>query len=379
MRAAINTIVFPPETRIGVGVYVENLLHQIVQTFPDHQFEALVNERQPGFLGSAANLKVTTCKIEPSPSWKHIFWQPALNELLLRSLVDVYHLPNTGPLLIRQCATVATINDLQELHIDKYGMVRGAYRRLANRFMARNATCVITLSESSKRDIVSAFGVPAERVHVVYLAASSQFVMLERQVAAAHVRDKYGYASYCLCVGDIQRGKNLVRLVEAYDSFLKSGGDLDLVLVGAERAPYDELHKRILELKLQDRVHFPGYVPFEDLLALYRDAIFSVFPSLYEGFGLPVLEAFQSGTPLAASNTSSIPEVAGDAALLFDPLNVEAIASVMLQLHHNASLRAHLVERGLEQAKRFSWRKCAEQTMQVYEEARQRFIARNQG
>jgi glycosyltransferase involved in cell wall biosynthesis len=379
MKVAVNTIVFPPETRIGVGVYVENLLRQIVEAFPAHQFDALVNRRTPGFEGRSENLRLIPFDVEPSPSWKHAFWQPELNRILRCNSVDVYHLPNTGPLFIRSCATVATINDLQELHIDKYGALRGAYRRLINQWMARSADCVITLSESSKRDIVHAFGVPAERVHVVYLAASSRFLMMDKHAAAARVHDKYGYGTYCLCVGDIQRGKNLVRLVESYAEFLKTGADLDLVLVGAEREPYDNLHRQIANLGIERRVHFPGYVPFDDLLALYRAAEFSVFPTLYEGFGLPVLEAFQCGTALAAANTSSIPEVAGDAAILFDPLDEHSITMAMVQMHQNARLRDELVERGLEQAKRFSWRKCAEQTMQVYEEARQRFIARNQG
>jgi len=170
-----------------------------------------------------------------------------------------------------------------------------------------------------------------------------------------------------LSVGTLQPRKNFERLIEAH-ARLRASSKIDLVIAGGPGWMYEGIFRRVEELELQGVVHFPGYVADEDLPALYSEADVFVFPSLYEGFGLPPLEAMACGTPVVTSNVSSLPEVVGDAALVVDPRDVGALAKAMEQVLGDASLRGAMVQRGLVQAQQFTWSRAAEQLLRVYQE-----------
>ena len=172
---------------------------------------------------------------------------------------------------------------------------------------------------------------------------------------------------YLLYVGTLQPRKNLVRAIEAF-GLLKRDSTLKFVIAGKKGWLYDEIFEKVKELNLENEVIFTGYVPDEDLPELYKNAKAFIFVSLYEGFGLPVLEAMSYGIPVLTSNTSSLPEVAGDAALLVDPENTEEIAKGMERLLTDEKLRQQLISKGKEQIKKFSWEKAAKETLQVLEE-----------
>jgi glycosyltransferase involved in cell wall biosynthesis len=227
---------------------------------------------------------------------------------------------------------------------------------------------VLTASDHSKRDISKYLNIPMEKITVIHLAAGEHFRPLKEPVIRSAL-DRAGVSQpYILYVGSIEPRKNLIRLLEAYAQLCQWSTSWSLVVVGARNiwksSPVGETTEK---LKLKPFVHFTGYIPDVDLPGIYNGADLFVFPSLYEGFGLPVLEAMSCGTPVITSNTSSLPEVAGEAALLVDPYNVEEIMAAMRRVLEDSALARDLSERGLERAKKFTWEKTAQRTISVYE------------
>jgi glycosyltransferase involved in cell wall biosynthesis len=219
--------------------------------------------------------------------------------------------------------------------------------------------------------------IPADKIRVIYPGRDESLSPVQDPNLLASVRDRYGIPeTYLLYVGTLHPRKNLVRLVQAFallfqspiSSSQSSMPNLHLVLAGQKGWLYEDLFAEIRRLGLEERVRLTGYVPDADLPPLLSGAVAFVYPSLHEGFGLPVLEAMSCGTPVVCSSTSSLPEVAGDAALLVDPLDVEAWAQSLHQVAADQELRRSLVERGHLQIQRFSWQRCASETLQVFEE-----------
>jgi glycosyltransferase involved in cell wall biosynthesis len=247
------------------------------------------------------------------------------------------------------------------------------YLELSTRFNATAATALFADSMATKEDLVRFYGADPQRISVVYLGRDEALGPerdLER-LAAIGTRLRLWLEDppkpYILYVGTLQPRKNLVRLVDAFALLRARHPDLLLVLAGRRGWLDEPILRRVEVLGLQDSVLFPGYVADQDLPVLLSCAEFFAFPSLYEGFGLPVLEAQACGTPVLASNTSSLPEVAGGSALLVDPLDVPAMAGAMERLLSDTQLRQSLREAGLRNIQRFSWARCAEETLAVLE------------
>ena len=232
----------------------------------------------------------------------------------------------------------------------------------------RRMHAIITVSQASKQDIMRYLSVPREKIMVIPEAAGAHYRPLSQEIIQPALL-RYGVTfPYILYVGSLESRKNLPRLLQAYAQLREWSQQWRLVIVGARRWKYTPIFDTVQELGLQSHVHFTGYVEEEDLPALYNGADLFVFPSLYEGFGLPVLEAMACGTPVITSNTSSLPEVAGDAALLVDPYDVDAIAGAMRQVLESPTLAAEMREKGLAQASRFSWERTARETVAVYKQ-----------
>jgi glycosyltransferase involved in cell wall biosynthesis len=281
--------------------------------------------------------------------------------------VDLFHATDHLLPYFRRIKSVFTLHDLIFLfHPETHKPLNRWFLTLMMPRFLRAADAVIAVSECTKRDAVRFYGIPEEKITVIYEGVNPRFRLASPEAIAA-VRARYGLPEhFILYVGTIEPRKNLTALLEAFHHLLATH-DLRLVFVGKKGWLYEGFFRRLRELGLEDRVIFTGYVPDEDLPAIYSAADLFVFPSLYEGFGLPVLEAMACGTPVVCSNTSSLPEVAGDAALLVDPADVRALAGAMERVLTDETLRADLQARGLEQARRFSWARAAQETMQVYE------------
>src|SRR2546421_959553 len=245
-----------------------------------------------------------------------------------------------------------------------------AFARSSIAIAARRATRVLTVSESSKRDILRFVDAPPEKIDVIYNAYDERFADEPREEDVIRVRERYQlHDEFVLYAGNVKPHKNLERLIEAFDLVRTRGlGHLKLVLIGDEISKYAALRRAVHQHRLHKYVRFLGYLPEETLAVMYRLAGVFVFPSLYEGFGLPPLEAMASGTPVVTSNVSSLPEVAGDAAVLVDPYDPHAIADGIHRVLTDEELRRSLRQKGILRAKQFSWEQSVRRIREIYDE-----------
>jgi glycosyltransferase involved in cell wall biosynthesis len=284
---------------------------------------------------------------------------------------DVFHCQYVQPPFGRT-KTVVTIHDLAHEHFPEYFHPLEALRlKKLVRWTARRAAHIVTVSEFSAADIARKYDVPRGRITVAYEAASRSFRPREKYSCQEYLSRKYGIGfPFILYVGRIQARKNLRRLVEAYASLRKQGVAAKLVLVGKKDWQCEQLVAKIEELKLQSSVIFPGYVPIEDLPLFYNAAELFVFPSLFEGFGLPVVESMASGVPTITSLGSSLEEVAGDGAMLIDPQDTVSIAAAIGQVLADRELQSQLIARGLRRSAQFRQENLAQRVLQVYSSLR---------
>lgn len=295
-----------------------------------------------------------------------------LSAELRKNPVDVLHVQFTAPPFC-PCPVVVSIHDLSFEHLPHTFNRRSRTQlRLTVRHSARRAARIISLSEHTKRDIVETYGISAEMISAIPLAAPTHFGPVSDDKELQRVRQTYGIVGeYILTVGSIQPRKNLARLVRAYASLRKKQiGDSfpKLVLVGKCAWLYDETLRALQETGIKDSVILTGYVPESDLPALYSGARCFVYPSYFEGFGLPPLEAMKCGTPVMVGNATSLPEVVGDAALTVDPFDINAIASGLESMLNDSVLRDTLRVKGKARATFFDWRDTARRTLGVYEQ-----------
>jgi len=292
---------------------------------------------------------------------------------LRKNRVDVVHVQYTAPPRT-PCALVATIHDLSFEHLPETFKRRSrAQLRLTVRRTAKKAAQILTLSEFSRRDIIETYALDPERVFVTPPAAPSHFAPVTDVTELRRIRMTYGIQrDYILALGSLQPRKNLVRLIKAYESLrgvVSSEQSPQLVLAG-RRGWLEAETIRAAELsEARGDILFTGYVPDADLPAVYSGALCFAYPSYFEGFGLPILEAMQCGTPVIAGNRTSLPGVAGDAALLVDPFDQAAIGNGLVRLIKNADYRTELRVKGVDRAAAFSWKNTARLTLQAYERA----------
>lgn len=295
----------------------------------------------------------------------------SLPRLLKKMKPDVFHCQYIQP-FFGKTKTVVTIHDLAHEHFPEYFHPLEAIRlKKLVRWTARRAAHILTVSEFSAGDIARNYDVPREKITVAYQAASDSFRPREKSLCQEHLARKFGIeAPFILYVGRIQARKNLPRLVEAYARVRKQGVRAKLVLVGKKDWQSERLVAKVEELGLQSSVIFPGYVPFEDVPLFYNAAEVFVFPSIFEGFGLPVIESMASGVPTITSIESSLEEVAGDGAMLIDPLDTRAMAEAIGEVLADPQLQRQLITRGLQRSAQFKRENLTQRVLQVYSSLR---------
>jgi len=355
----------------GIGRYVVNLARSLAPLLtPDERLTLLYDPAHPPLLPPSKGLQLVPVVASPF-SLRQQWTLP----LLLRRLASddgqlLYHSPYYLMPYRPGVPTVLTVYDLIPLLFPHHSTARA---RLLFRWMTalalRASHHVIAISEATRRDFVTHFRLPSERITTVNLAADPAFRPQPPEAVIA-LRARYELPDhYVLYLGSNKPHKNLVHLIEAWSHvsrFTPHASRITLVIAGAWDPRYPEARQRATALGLDEHVRWLGPVPDEDLPALYSGADLFVFLSLYEGFGLPPLEAMACGTPVIASNTSSLPEVVGDAGILVDPHDVAGLVEAIERLLTDDHLRAGLRARGLEQAGRFTWEKTARQTLRVY-------------
>ncbi|MDT4965845.1 MAG: hypothetical protein QOJ64_582 [Acidobacteriota bacterium] len=292
---------------------------------------------------------------------------------LRRRPVNLLHVQYTSP-PFAPCPVVATIHDLSFEHLPQTFKRRSRLQlRLTVRRTARVAARLLVPSEHTRRDIIETYKVAPERISVTPLAASPIFRPIQDASELNRMRERYGLAGdYVLAVGSIQPRKNLITLIAAYSALRRERPGVNLpklALVGKRAWLYDETLREIEQHGLNDVVILTGYVPESDLPALYTGAVCFVYPSYFEGFGLPPLEAMQCGTPVIVGDRTSLPEVVGTSGILLDPFDVDGLAKALARVLDDANLRDELRVKGFERAQRFSWRETARLTLKAYEKA----------
>jgi glycosyltransferase involved in cell wall biosynthesis len=286
-----------------------------------------------------------------------------------RERLDLLHMPANVVPVFAHCPTIATILDTTVFRYPSYfPRWQRTYQRIFVPLTARRARKILTISEHSKRDIVDRFGIKPDKVTVTYLSALPAFQVLPNMAASEGV-DKHGFGEFILTVGTLEPRKNTIGLLRAFALLRQQGHTCHLVHAGSRGWMFDAVLDEVVRLGLSASVHFLGRVALGELVELYNTAKLFVYPSLYEGFGLPVLEAMACGCPVITSDRSSLPEIAGDAAVLIDPEDTTGLALAIKSLIEDRALAKDMQRRGLERAAEFSWERCAQQTLGVYREA----------
>ena len=357
----------------GISAYLIEMLKQFVQlgvegdviVYPDEE-RIFIPEGRHGLRPSYVSPVVR----KPLPNL--VYTQAILPLRAAMARYDVLFLPagNRRLPLFSHCPTAGVVHDLASIHVtDKYDTFRIFYITKVLPILIRRLDEVITISEFSKNDILNFVGVAESKVHVIPLAVNHDtYYPRDREECYRIVRDEYGVKEpYFLYISRIEHpGKNHFRLIEAFD-VLKDRHKVphQLILAGGDWDRAEEVHQRAAESPYAEDIIFTGFAPTEMIPTLYGGAEALIFPSLFEGFGLPILEAMACGIPVACSRRASLPEVAGDAGLLFEPEEIESMAEVMSELALRDSLRSELREKGLVHAATYNWRRTARETLNI--------------
>lgn len=369
MRIGVNALYLLPGKVGGSEIYVRNLVKWLPRAGRGNEFFIYVNRESAGVFEEVPGaVKVVRCNVSASNRPARILYeQTVLPFLAARHGLDaLLSAGMTGP-FVSTVPTFTMIYDLQHVNQPQnFGKLYLLFLKSIIYMSAKRADAVLTLSEKSKRDILKHYNIGPERVCVTYLASDRAVFRGREDEEVAAVRKKYDLpSSFVLYIASSLPHKNYERLLQAFKIVKTRHKDLKLVLIGARDYGHDIIKKKIEELGLTGQVVFLGWLPFEDIPVIYSAADLFVFPSLHEGFGIPVLEAMASGVPVVCSNIEPLDEVAGGAARLVDPIDAESIAEGMRDVLENRGLRDRLVKDGFERAAMFSWEKTAKDTLKA--------------
>lgn len=345
----------------GTETYSRRLIEALLSSDTRHRFRLYF--RTPPPAGEFAGAQQRTLSFPRL--WTHVrlSWEMVLHP------PDVLFVPAHVLPLLHPSRSLVTIHDLGYLHFPQaHPPLQRLYLDLSTRWNARVAAHILADSTATKDDLMARYGTPPERITVAHPGYDESLAVAHSPAALHGVRERYALpGGYFLYLGTLHPRKNLVHLIDAFAAFreLRPRSDVVLVLAGRRGWLYDEIFDRARQLDVADFVRFPGYVPEEDKAALLSGALAFLFPSLYEGFGLPVLEAQARDCPVLCSDTSSLPEVAGEGALLIDPHSILGWVEGMVHVTEDERLRAQLVARGRANLARFSWRRCADRVLEV--------------
>ncbi|HEY1292571.1 MAG TPA: glycosyltransferase family 1 protein [Chloroflexota bacterium] len=383
MRIGINALFLQKPTS-GMGQHLLHLLEGLdTLDEKDQQYMLLAPRfrraytvRAPQLSDRFREVEVVSALARLGENVEQVYWeQMGIVAAGMREKIDLLHCPYWSNPVWSPWPTVVTVHDVIQFVLPEY-----AWRKISRLYFgmvsvaARRAQAVITVSECSKRDIMKIIGLPAERIHVIGNAVDPSFYPVRDAWLLANTRERYGIAPrFVLYFGGFDLRKNVPRIIEAYGRLPETlRREYQLVIAGRYQhlghPLYPDPRETVRRLGLDGSVIFTGQIREQDKAPLYSAATVYMFPSLYEGFGMTVLEAMACGTPVLTSNLSALPEVVGDAGALVDPYSADAISSRLAELLESQSTRDELSRRGLERARHFTWPQVAEQTVRVYRE-----------
>ncbi len=351
----------------GIGRYLRNLLVHLAQIDRENEYVVFINQENTQTIMQENFLIVPLKPHVPVYSLREHYRLP----LKIRKWkLDLIHYPNFNIPLIQSCPYVVTIHDLIYYLYPDQCPSRAAhyYARFMLQYATKHARIIMTDSEHSKRDIMKYFHIPGEKIHVIFPAADGNCSASSFAQARTNIREKYGIAQpYILYVGKHHPYKNIKTLLYAYTTYRNIYDHYQLVIAGRRDQRQQDLYDTGEALNSGNRIIFTDFVSEYELFDLYRGAKLFVFPSFYEGFGLPPLEAMACGVPVIASNAASLPEVVGDAAIQFDPAKASELADAMQIVLTDTECWNTLQQQGLRRAQHFSWHTAAQQLLRIYE------------
>ncbi len=381
MRITIDCTCLLTEKEAGISKYTKNLISALSEIDKINNytlfFYTSTKERRRIFLEKEKNFVKDnfSSKTLRIPQYGlEILW----NKLGLKfptiefftGPADIFHSPGYRVPLTKRAKLITTIHDLTRLKLKEMfpAWIVEHFLSIVKPTVERSDK-IITISENTKKDLIDIFNITDEKIKVIYLGVSSDFYKVDDIQKIRETLDKYNISQpYLLCVStSLGKNKNLETLIRSF-KVLKEKYKLDhkLVIAGRKSQEYEILYKLVCELKIDNSVIFTDYVPEDELIYIYNGADVFVFLSLYEGFGLPPLEAMACGVAVVVANTSSLPEVVGDAGILVEPYNIEQIVESIYKIISDYEFKKRLVEKGIERVKIFSWKKCAEETINLY-------------
>ena len=363
MKIAVNTRLLIRNKLEGIGWFTFESLKRICLQHPEHHFYFIFDRSfDPDFIFSGNITPIILSPQARHPLLFHIWFEYRMPPLLERIKPDIFLSPDGYLSLKTKVKSLAVIHDLNFEHYpeDLPFWVRKYYHHYFPRF-AEKATRIATVSEFSKQDIIAQYGIPADKIDVVYDGSNELYVPLPEDEKVAVRKNYSGGAPYFLFIGSLHPRKNLINLFRAFDLFREHHpSGTKLIIAGARQWWTRDIKNAFKRMKFREDVIFYGRMNIAELSQLLGAALSLTYVSYFEGFGIPIIEAFRCETPVITASVTSMPEVAGDAALLVDPFNPEAIADAMTQLFLNESLRKELILRGKNRQNTFTWQRTAD-------------------
>ncbi|HET8574534.1 MAG TPA: glycosyltransferase family 1 protein [Edaphocola sp.] len=372
MRIAVNARLLLKDKLEGIGWFAHQILSRMVRHHPEHQFIFFFDRPWDDEFIFGGNVEPVLLKPQARHPFLYYIWtEGVLPRALKKYKADIYFSPDMLGCLHTKVPVVFTIHDLAYKHYPQYmdRLHRWHYGRFMPRF-AQKARKIIAVSEFTKQDIVKRLRIPEEKIEVIYNGVHKAYRPLPYSEAEA-TRQKYtGGNEFFLFTGALHPRKNIINLLKAFVYFKRrQRSPIKLVIVGRMAWQFEEIEKARRLMPFKEDVIWTGYMGVEDLAKLTASAYALVYPSLFEGFGIPILEAMSCGVPVIVSETSSMPEVAGNAGLMVNPNQPEDIAAKMMAIYKDETLRNYLIHNALVQKKKFDWEKSAEKLWQILVEA----------
>jgi glycosyltransferase involved in cell wall biosynthesis len=370
MRIGIDATALPPQP-VGAGNYIIQLIRALAGLEVEDEFVVFAQRKGHALIDIPEIDSFEWVILEDSNPGSRLIWEQTIfPQLIKKSGVDLLHsLHYTRPVRL-PCASVVTFHDMTFfLYPELHTRAKRLFFPQAIRVSARLADALIANSESTRQDVIRVLGISPEKIKTTQLGVNSAFRPINDPVAKRKIAEKYDLPErFILYVGLIEPRKNLPLLISAYRRLLDSGENYKLVLVGRYGWMYDELLKQMNNLDLEGMIHFTGYVSQEDLPLVYNLSSLFAYPTSYEGFGLPVLEAMACGVPVITTDVSSLPEIVGEAGILVPVNDVEALYGAMIEVLRDEDLRQEMTNKGILRAAKFSWEQTAKLTFQVYQQ-----------
>lgn len=369
MRIGINALLLKRQ-KTGTISYIYNLIKSLNKIDTKNEYVLFTNQQfQENDFSLQGNFLTKKVGLREENTYKRIYWEQFyLSRELIHLKIDLLHSPSQVALRSSATRSILTIHELTYLiHPEFLSKHKYLYYRYFVPISIYKTDKIIAVSENLKKDILRFFRVPQDKIEVICCGVDEIYRPVEKNIAKNEVRQRFGiYDDYILYVGTIEPKKNLKRLIEAYFFLRKDTNRYKLVIAGPKGWLYNEIYKTIKRLNIDNDIIFTGHLYSSDLLFLYNAASVFVYPSLYEGFGLPVVEAMACKTPVVTSNTPALREVAEEAAIFVDPLDTKSLSKSITEVLENPSLQENLIARGLKRARQFSWEEAAQRTLKLY-------------